>query len=87
MESFCENVPFYDLECLSHNTDWYSLVDIAFECVMNQECKMDYDVFFEKIKEHYNVDDETINAFQIRSRLEQLITTLSYLKHKNKLVK
>ena len=86
MESFCMNVPFHDLEELSHNTDWYRLIDIAFESVLYQESKMDYDTFFEYIKEHYNIDDETIDAYGIRAKLERLITTLDYLKRKQKLV-
>lgn len=86
MDIFCDNVPFHDLDSLSHNTDWYRLVDIAFESVMHQNCMIDYDAFFEKIKEHYNIDDEAIVAYKLREKLEQLITTLSYLKNKRKLV-
>lgn len=86
MDIFCDNVPFHDLDSLSHNTDWYRLVDIAFESVMHQNCMIDYGAFFEKIKEHYNIDDEAIVAYKLREKLEQLITTLSYLKNKRKLV-
>lgn len=86
MESFCSNVPFCELGSLSHNTDWYRLVDIALECVMHQGGMMDYDAFFEKIKEHYEIDDEAIDAYKIRGKLEQLMTTLNYLKREHKLV-
>lgn len=86
MESFCNHVPFHDLEHLSHNTDWYRLIDIALESVLHQSGKMDYDMFFECIKEHYGINDETIDAYGIRAKLEQLITTLNYLKGQQRLV-
>ena len=86
MDLFCKNVPFHDLEHLSHNTDWYRLIDIALESVLHQGGKMDYDMFFECIKEHYGIDDETINTYGIRAKLEQLITTLNYLKGQQRLV-
>ncbi|MEY8686050.1 hypothetical protein AB9N12_07870 [Bacteroides sp. AN502(2024)] len=85
MDAFCNHVPDYELKSLSHNTDYYCLIDIAYESVMNHNGNIDYDTFFDKVKEKYGKTDEYIQSIGLRNSLENLVRTLSYLKRKKKL--